>query len=300
MSNPTLVVLAAGMGSRYGGLKQLDHFGPNNETIIDYAIYDAIKVGFKKVVFVIRKSIEKDFQKAYVNKWSDKIEVACVFQELDSLPSGLKVPTDREKPWGTAHAVLMAEKEVSDPFAVVNADDYYGRKSLKAMLAHLTSLTPTEDAAVLVAYILKNTLSEHGKVSRGICELKKDSLVKITERTDIYKKVHEGAYYIEKGQQHSLTGEELVSMNLMGFTPTVFKTLTDGFKPFFKEAQKNPKAEYYIPQVMQDIIESDIDVPVIKTEDNWFGVTYKEDKPDVRKKLSALIDKGFYPEDIWK
>lgn len=299
MGKPNLVILAAGMGSRYGGLKQLDHFGPGGETIIDYTIYDAIKAGYGKAVFVIRKSIMADFQKAYVDKWEDKINIECVFQELDSLPAGMKVPEERVKPWGTAHAVWMAEKCVDAPFAIVNADDYYGRSSLKAMYDHLNKLDPATNQAVLVGYVLKNTLSEHGKVSRGICSSQDGFLEKIVERTDIYKKAHEGAYYIENNKQHSLTGEELVSMNLMGFTPEVFKFIRDGFKEFFVLSKSDLKAEYYIPSVMQQMINQGVKVPLLKTNDSWFGVTYQEDKPDVRKKLSALIDKGFYPKNIW-
>lgn len=299
MNKPSLVVLAAGMGSRYGGLKQMDSFGPSGETIVDYTVYDALKAGFEKVVFVIRRDIEDAFKRKYVENISRKMQVECVFQELHSLPDGYSVPEGREKPWGTAHAVWMAESAVNEPFAIVNADDYYGRNSLKSMFDHLSGLNDNEAQAVLVAYILRNTLSEHGKVSRGVCEIGEDGFLnQINERTDIYKNGH-AAYYLEEGKRGELSGDELVSMNLMGYSSKVFKEIHNGFDTFFKVNKNNLKGEYYIPKVMTDMIRNGVQVPVLTTEDSWFGVTYQEDKPVVKRALDTLVDQGFYPRALW-
>lgn len=299
MAKPSLVILAAGMGSRYGGLKQMDSFGPSGETIVDYTVYDAIQAGFEKVVFVIRKDIEAPFKEKYIDNISRHADVHCVFQQLDSLPEGYAVPIGREKPWGTAHAVWMAESVVNEPFAMVNADDYYGRSSLKSAFDHLNEINNAEEAGLLVGYKLRNTLSEHGKVSRGICEVSEDGyLEKIVERTDIYKD-GEAAYYLENDERHPLTADETVSMNLMGFSSKVFDNIAEGFDAFYKANIDNLKGEYYIPKVMDEMIKSGVKVPVLKTDDNWFGVTYQEDKPVVQEALSRLIEEGFYEKNLW-
>ncbi len=299
MTKPSLVILAAGMGSRYGGLKQMDSFGPSGETIVDFTVYDAMQAGFEKVVFVIRRDIEEAFKEKYVDKMSKKLQVECVFQQLDSLPDGYTAPEGREKPWGTAHAVWMAKKVVDEPFAIVNADDYYGRNSLQTMFDHLSGLNNSTAQAVLVGYILRNTLSEHGKVSRGVCKIGDQGFLKeINERTDIYKE-NEGAYYLDGDSRGELTGDEIVSMNLMGFTSKVFDEIEEGFDSFYQANRDNLKGEYYIPTVMSEMIKKGVQVPVLKTVDSWFGVTYKEDKPVVQKELDKLVQKGFYPKNLW-
>ena len=295
---PTLLVMAAGMGSRYGDLKQIDQFGPSGETIVDYTIYDAKKVGFEKVVFVIRKSFEKEFKEKY-KKIIQQTNVEFVFQELDFLPNGLSVPDGRVKPWGTGHAVWVAKEAIDEPFAVVNADDYYGRDSLKLIFDYLVSVDNTELAACLVAYQLKNTLSDHGSVSRGLCEVSgDDNLKSITEKTEIYKGT-DHPYYVEEGNEFPLTGNEPVSMNLMGFTSQVFNQMEKEFIAFYESSLGNPKAEFYIPTVMDNIRKSGRNVPVLLTNDSWFGVTYKEDKINAQLTLQKMVADGKYPESLW-
>ena len=295
---PTLLVMAAGMGSRYGDLKQIDQFGPSGETIVDYTIYDAKRVGFEKVVFVIRKSFEKEFKEKY-RKIIQQTDVEFVFQELDFLPNGLSVPDDRVKPWGTGHAVWVAKEAIDEPFAVVNADDYYGRDSLKLIFDYLVSVDNTELAACLVAYQLKNTLSDHGSVSRGLCEVSgDDNLKSITEKTEIYKGT-DHPYYVEEGNEFPLTGNEPVSMNLMGFTSQVFNQMEKEFIAFYESSLGNPKAEFYIPTVMDNIRKSGRNVPVLLTNDSWFGVTYKEDKINAQLTLQKMVADGKYPESLW-
>lgn len=300
MKRPSLVVLAAGLGSRYGGLKQIDQFGPSGETLVDYALYDALKAGFQKVVFVIRKSMEAEFHQVFVANISKQAEFHYVFQELDTLPAGLTVPRGREKPWGTAHAAWTANEVVKEPFVIVNADDYYGRTSLKGIHDHLLGINDDELYACLVGYVLKNTLSDHGRVSRGICEVDDQGFLKsIVERTDIYKGGHTTAYYEENGVQIPLTGLETVSMNLMGFFPKVFDLMEQGFLQFFENNKHDLKAEYYIPTVLDYVRSSGIKVPVLKTDNVWFGVTYKDDKPGVVKRISDLVESGVYPHQLW-
>ena len=295
---PTLLVMAAGMGSRYGDLKQIDQFGPSGETIVDYTIYDAKKVGFEKVVFVIRKSFEKEFKEKY-KKIIQQTNVEFVFQELDFLPNGLSVPDGRVKPWGTGHAVWVAKEAIDEPFAVVNADDYYGRNSLKLIFDYLVSVDNEELAACLIAYQLKNTLSDHGSVSRGLCEVSGDNNLKsITEKTEIYKGA-DHPYYVENEKEFPLTGNEPVSMNLMGFTSQVFDQMETEFIEFYKSSLGNPKAEFYIPTVMDNIRKSGRNVPVLLTNDSWFGVTYKEDKINAQLTLQKMVADGEYPESLW-
>ncbi len=298
---PTLLVLAAGMGSRYGGLKQMDKLGPAGETIIDYSIYDALSVGFEKIVFVIRESIKDDFKKILGDKYANKAAVHYVYQELDKLPKGYNVPQGRVRPWGTAHAVMMAESVIQEPFALINGDDFYGRNSFKIIYDFLSKTPKDTLAACLIAYELKKTLSEHGHVSRGICTLdKQDFLSNITERTKIYKGENNTAYYIENDTKFQLTGNEKVSMNLMGFTPNVFEIIRQEFENFLKTKGTQMKSEFYIPFILDKVREKGVKVPILSTNESWFGVTYPEDKQKVVEKLGALIQKGIYPPCLWE
>ncbi|MFY0650593.1 MAG: NTP transferase domain-containing protein [Cyclobacteriaceae bacterium] len=296
----SLVVLAAGLGSRYGSLKQLDKFGPSGETIVDYALYDATKAGFDKIVFVIRRSIEEEFKEIFLNKLKDRIHVEYVFQELDVLPEGFRIPKGREKPWGTAHAVLTAAPKINEPFAIVNADDFYGRNSLKAIREYLSHLNSNELSACLVGFVLKNTLSEHGRVSRGICQVDSSgNLEEIVERTHIYKKENGGAYFEENGSKTDLSGNEIVSMNLMGFTPQVFDIMQNKFIDFLKTQGSELKSEYFIPSVLDAVRKTGVHVPVMISNEQWFGVTYKEDKPVAKERLNKLVQEYKYPVRLW-
>ena len=298
---PAVVVLAAGMGSRYGGLKQVEQFGPSGETIIDYSIYDAIRAGFKKAVFVIRKNIEAEFKENIIGKFESLIEVDFAFQEIDIVPDGVKVPEERIKPWGTGHAVLMAMEQVNGPFAVINGDDFYGAQSFQLLFDHLNGLDIDRLNGCLIGYQLQNTLSDHGYVSRGVCSLSEEKyLEKVTERTQIYRGAENEVYYIENEEKFPLTGKELVSMNLAGFTPPFFDVLKLGFENFVKSNLGNLKAEYYLPTAITDIITNHaVDVPVIETPDQTYGVTYKEDKVTVKEAIRQMIDGGLYPKNLW-
>lgn len=294
---PSLVVLAAGMGSRYGGIKQLDGFGPNGERIIDYTVYDALRAGFGKVVFVIREAIEADFKKAVYESWKDRGDIRIVYQELDSLPIGYEVPAGREKPWGTAHAVWMSEKDVDEPFAIVNADDYYGYQSLKSAYDYLSELDPGRQGACLVGYELHKTLTDHGSVSRGVCSSIDGKLTGITERTSIMKEGNE-IVFEEEGEKHVLASDTLVSMNLMGFSPAVFERIRTGFDEIYNQSKESLKIEYGIPTVLNSLIMEGVEVPLIPTSDQWFGVTYAADKEWVTSKFTQLHKEGNYPENL--
>lgn len=298
---PSIVVLAAGLGSRYGSLKQIDQFGPSGETIIDYSIYDAIRAGFKKVVFIIRKNIEEEFKEVFVGKFSDLIEIDYAFQEIDIVPNGIVVPDERVKPWGTGHAVLMAAEKINTPFAVINADDFYGAQSFQLLFDHLNGLNIQELNACLIGYRLKNTLSDHGYVSRGVCTLSSGkSLEEVTERLHIYKEKGNKIYYVENEEKFPLTGEELVSMNLVGFTPLFFDTLKVGFEQFVKNNIDNPKAEYFLPDAITGIIKNHaVKMPVIETPELTYGVTYQEDKPIVKEMIKEQVKRGTYPMQLW-
>ncbi len=297
---PTLVVLAAGMGSRYGGLKQIDAFGPNGEAIIEYSIYDAIRAGFGKVVFIIRKNIEDAFRSHFGNKFEGKIKVEYAFQELDDLPEGFSLPEGREKPWGTAHALLMAESVVNEPFAIINADDFYGADAYKVMADYLNTIDNASDKYALLGYYVKNTLSENGSVSRGVCELDEQGcLTNITERTKIFRK-EEAIVFEEDGELTSLEENAPVSMNFMGFAPSVFPLLKAQFVEFLEEKINVPKSEFYIPIALARFVnDGTASVNVLETSAKWFGVTYKEDKEAAQKELEALIDEGCYPAQLW-
>lgn len=300
---PTLLVLAAGMGSRYGSLKQIDPVGPSGETIIDYSIYDAKRAGFGKVVFIIRKSFEQDFKDIFISKLQPHIPVEYVFQEIDNIPDGLTVPPERTKPWGTAHAILMAKNTINEPFAVINGDDFYGADAFKTMADYLNSLTAeTQTQYSLVGYQVGNTMSDHGTVSRGVCLADKNEfLLSVTERTNI-QYTHGGIAYKDSDDAFVfLKPETLVSMNFWGFTPEYFKQTELMFSDFVKANSDSLKAEFYIPTAIDNLINSSqAKVKVLKSNARWFGVTYKEDKPVVIEKLAQLIKSGVYPAQLWK
>lgn len=297
---PTLLVLAAGMGSRYGALKQMDGVGPNNEAILDYSIFDAKRAGFGKVVFVIRKDFAEAFEKINSSERFG-MPVEYVYQSLDKLPEGFSIPEGRVKPWGTGHAVLMAADVIHEPFAVINADDFYGKEAYEVMAQYLTECEGKKGAYSMVAYKLRNTLSDFGTVSRGVCTQNRCHFLQtIVERTSIAKTA-EGAAYTDETGEHSLDLDTLVSMNFFGFTPDFMEHLKDGFKEFLQgPAQTNIKAEYYIPlEVNKQINSKNAKLKVLSSDAVWFGVTYKEDKPDVMKKIVNLIEKGVYPNKLW-
>ena len=297
---PTLLVLAAGMGSRYGALKQMDGVGPNNEAILDYSIYDAKRAGFGKVVFVIRRDFAEAFEKVN-NTERFGIPVEYVYQSIDALPEGYSVPEGREKPWGTCHAVLMAADTIKEPFAVINADDFYGKEAYEVMAKYLTECEGKRGAYSMVAYKLRNTLSEFGTVSRGVCTQDENNYLRtIVERTSIAK-TEDGAAFTDEEGTHLLDLDTLVSMNFFGFTPDFFEHSKEGFKKFLEgPAQTNIKAEFFIPLMVNNLINSDeAKLRVLSSDAAWFGVTYKEDKPDVVAKVQSLIDRGVYPNQLW-
>ncbi len=293
---PTLLILAAGMGSRYGSLKQIDQLGPSGETIIDYSVYDAMQCGFGKLVFVIRKNIEKEFKEVFLKKYEGKIEIDYVFQAPDNLPEGFTPPKDRQKPWGTVHAVLMAKDKIKEPFLVINGDDFYGRDAFRVCADFLQNLTSDTDYC-MPSYLLNQTLSDNGSVSRGICQLKNDYLQSIVERKNIFSD-KDGIYFLdENNQRHALAGEECCSMNMFGFTPSVFQFLEKGFAQFLKENINHPTAELVIPVIINDLLLSgEARVKVLPNQSQWFGVTYKADKPISVNKIKALVEAGVYPK----
>lgn len=298
---PTLFVLAAGMGSRYGGLKQLDGLGPNGETIMDYSIYDAVRAGFGKVVFVIRHSFENDFRTKIINKYENVIPVELVFQELDYLPEGFTLNPERVKPWGTNHATLMGKDVIKEPFAVINADDFYGRESFSILADALNELNGKTAEYCMVGYRVGNTLSESGSVARGICEVDNESyLTTVVERTHIERIDGVVKYKDENDEFVGISDNTPVSMNMWGFTPDYFNYSEDFFVKFLKENESNIKAEFYIPFVVNSLIESDtIKLKVLDTPSMWFGVTYAEDRQSVVDKLQALTEAGEYPAKLW-
>lgn len=298
---PTLLILAAGMGSRFGGLKQVEPVGPNGEAIIDYTIFDAIRAGFGKVVFVIRQSFADAFKEKFDAKLSGKIDVEYVFQELDNLPKGFTLPEAREKPWGTAHAILVAKNVINEPFCAINADDFYGDGAYQIM-ANFLNNSVQEQTFSMIGYQLKNTLSEHGSVSRGMCTVNdNNNLIKIVETHNIFKKEDAAVTIANDGSETPLTGNERVSMNFWGFHPSVFKALESKFVQFLETEIDKPKSEMYIPSVVFEMIEkNEVEVKVLEANSPWFGVTYKEDKPIVVNKIKTLINEGVYPEKLWK
>lgn len=298
---PTLFVLAAGMGSRYGGLKQLDGLGPNGETIMDYSIFDAIRGGFGKVVFVIRRDFEQDFRKKILPKYEHKIEVELVFQSLDALPEGFTCPADRVKPWGTNHAVLMGKDAIKEPFAVINADDFYGRDSFAVLGKALTELTGKKNDYCMVGFRVGNTLSESGTVARGICSTNEEGyLTSVVERTQIQRIDGTVCYKDENDQWVGVDDNTPVSMNMWGFTPDYFEYSEEQFKTFLTENSGNIKAEYFIPLVVNNLINSGTArVKVLDTTSKWFGVTYAADRQGVVDKIAELVAAGEYPEKLF-
>ena len=296
---PTLLILAAGMASRYGSMKQIDGFGPHGETIIDYSIYDAIKAGFGKVVFIIKEEFAENFKTIFEAKLKGKIETDYVFQSYDLKPFGIDHEIERAKPWGTAHAVLAARDAVKEPFCVINADDFYGREAYQKMFDFLTSEVG-DNRFSMVGYQIDKTLSDHGTVSRGVCVVDADgNLTDINERTKVYFK-GSGVAYEEDGQEHSLKNDSRVSMNFWGFTPAVFELSTGMFKEFALKNADNPKSEFFIPLVADELIKKGMaSFKVIPTQNKWFGVTYKEDKPIVQASIDKLVNSGEYPGNLW-
>jgi len=295
---PTLLVMAAGMGSRYGGLKQIDPVGPNGETIIDYSIYDAMRAGFGKLVFVIRKDIEQPFKETVGARFERRIAVEYVFQELENIPAPFTVPAGRTKPWGTTQAVLAAANIVHEPFAVINADDFYGAESYRVIAEHLTS---GSDDYAMVGFILRNTLSDFGSVARGVCRVSdRGYLEKIEELTNIVREGNGASNTAPDGTVRKLTGDEPVSMNYWGFTPRIFAQLKDLFHRFLERSGNDLKAESYVPMAVGELVAAgEARVKVLQSRDPWFGVTYREDRPRVVESIRRLIDAGAYPDALW-
>jgi UTP-glucose-1-phosphate uridylyltransferase len=298
---PTLLVLAAGMGSRYGGLKQIDPMGPSGETILDYSVFDAVRAGFGKVVFIIRPDFEQDFRERIVAKFAGKIEVGFAFQTIDRLPSGFSVPAGREKPWGTTHAILCARDSVRTPFAVINADDFYGRDSYAVLADDLRRQDVTSTDYSMVGFTLKNTLSDHGTVARGVCRTdERQRLTDIQELTKISRLPVGAEHRGEDGGVVSLTGEEPVSMNMWGFTPAIFGQLEADFHAFLQTRGNEMKSEAYIPISVGNLIRAgEATCRVLRTSSAWFGVTYREDKPVVQASILSQVRAGAYPADLW-
>lgn len=305
MVKPTLLVLAAGMGSRYGSLKQMDGVGPNGEAIIDYSVYDAIRAGFGKVVFVIRHSFADDFISVFNReRFGGKIEVEYVYQELDYLPEGFTVPEGREKPWGTNHAVMMAAKAIDTPFAVINADDFYGQNSYEVMGSYLSNLADSRNSYAMVGYEVNKTLSENGTVSRGVCTVDSDNfLTSMVERTKIERNSEGVIVFHDLGDDVALEENTPVSMNFFGFTPDYFEYSEQTFKEFLSDEnnQTNLRSEFFIPMMVNRLIGGGVaKMKVLSTAAQWFGVTYKEDKPQLMAKIEALIEAGVYPRNLWE
>ena len=301
MKEITLAVLAAGMGSRYGGLKQIDPVGPNGEIILDYSIHDAMRGGFNKVVFVIRRDIEQAFREAVGAKWEKRVAVEYAFQQLDALPAGFGVPDGRQKPWGTGHAVLCAAGKISGPFAAINADDFYGRSGFVQLGTALAG-NPDPKRFFMVGYPLRNTLSKFGSVSRGVCTANPDGTLKdVTERTKIEPDGADGAVAAdENGARLTFTGDEIVSMNFWGFMPSVFDGLRGRFEAFLRDRGSELKSEFYLPAAVTDMIDTaEAAVSILESRDSWLGVTYREDKPRVQAGIAELVKSGVYPSPLF-
>ncbi len=298
MTSPTLLILAAGMGSRYGGLKQVDPVGPSGETLMDYSIYDALRAGFGRLVFVIRKDIQQVFRQAIGVRFENHIAVDYVFQELDHLPPGFSVPPGRTKPWGTAHAVLAAAHTVHDPFAAINADDFYGADSFRVLAQHLQSGSPEY---AMVGFTLRNTLSDFGAVARGLCQLSSDDFLQsVVELTHIEQDNSSAVSTDADGRLTRLTGDELVSMNMWGFNPSVFPQFKEIFQQFLAQHSADLRAECYLPSAVNTLVSTGkARVKVLRTSGRWFGFTYCEDRPHVAAAISRLVRGGHYPESLW-
>ena len=296
----TLVIMAAGMGSRYGGIKQIDPMGPSGEIILDYSVRDAVESGFDRVVFIIRKDIEKAFRHTVGTRFQDKIAVEYAFQELDDLPGEFAVPSGREKPWGTGQAILACRDLVQEPFVVINADDFYGVEAFKEGALGLQSLSGDSLESFLVVYRLINTLSPHGQVTRGVCEVEGGFLTRVTERMKIGRNASGAVEYHDGEETVLLAGNEPVSMNFWGFSPALFDVLEERFKIFLGEFGEDMKTEFLIPSEVDALISSGrMRVRVLKTDSTWFGITYPEDKSAVKAALIDLVDQGVYPSPLW-
>ena len=293
MQNISLLIMAAGIGSRYGGLKQLDQVGPNGETIIDYSVYDAIKAGFTKVVFIIREDFESQFKSQITNKYIDQIDLEFAYQDINYLPSGFSPPNNREKPWGTGHAILSAKPYINEPFVVINGDDFYGRESFKTIADYYQT---EENHFSMVTFRLENTLSIFGGVTRGLCTIIDEKLNTVVETSNLEK--NNNGVSSDNGEL--LKGDEPVSMNMWGFTPILFDYLEEKFINFLKEEGSELNSEYLIPSVINDLIQADDEsVHILNSSESWFGVTYKEDKPYVVGEIQKLIEKGVYPNKLF-
>ena len=300
MKKPTLFILAAGMGSRYGGLKQLDGLGPNGETIMDYSVFDALRAGFGKVVFVIRKDFDEDFRRVVLSKYEDKVPCEVCYQALENVPEGYTYNPERTKPWGTNHAILMAKDIINEPFMVINADDFYGKESFEVMAKFLLDVNGQEGKYCMAGYRVGNTLSEHGTVSRGVCATDKMGfLTDVVERTAIENK-NGHVVYQDNGVDVEIPFETPVSMNMWGFTPEYFTYAEEAFKAFLTENSQELKAEFYIPTLVNDMIKSGkATCQVLDTTAKWFGVTYADDRQMVVDKIQALVDAGVYPNKLF-
>jgi dTDP-glucose pyrophosphorylase len=299
---PALLVLAAGLGSRYGGLKQIDPVGPCGQTIIDYSIYDALKAGFGKIVFVIRHYFEDAFKEKVGSKFDSIVETTYAYQELDACLGDFELKEDREKPWGTGHAILVCKDEIREPFAVINADDYYGTDSLKRIIRFIATKDISSNDYAMVGYTLGNTLSEYGAVSRGVCQCDEHRFLKtIVERSEIEKTMDGVRYFDADGTKHSLTGNEIVSMNLWGFQPSIFHHIHSLFGRFLIDYGNKKSSELFIPSIVDDLVKSGkVTVKVLHTDDTWFGVTYRKDRSFAIRCIRKLIDEGMYPEKLWE
>ncbi|MDP6546631.1 MAG: sugar phosphate nucleotidyltransferase [Phycisphaerae bacterium] len=303
MAGPQLVVMAAGIGSRYGGLKQVDPVGPSGEIVIDYSVYDALRSGFEKVIFIIRRDIEEVFRAKVGRSIEKRVDTAYVFQDLDRLGDGFVCPPQREKPWGTGHAVLCASDEITGPFAVINADDFYGAGALAVLGDYLRTAADRDGKYdyAMVGYILGKTLTEHGHVARGVCTTAAGRLVEIIERTQI-QRFPDGVKYTEDDGQNwvEIDPDSTVSMNMWGFTPGFLDELHNGFDEFCRTSLNTPKAEFFVPVLVNDLIVAGKTSPtVLMTDEQWYGVTYQEDKPAIEAAIGRMVDSGKYPENLW-
>jgi len=300
---PTLLILAAGIGSRYGGLKQIDRIGPSGEAIIDYSIHDAIRAGFGKILFVVRRSIEDEVRDFFTDKLAGQIDMDFVCQELDMVPPGISCPPGREKPWGTAHAIWVAADKIKEPFLVINADDFYGRDSFVKMVEYLTAESTVHNTKYcMIGYQVKHTLSDFGTVSRGICQADSNSFLQaVVERKEVWKENGRFYYKNDENKIVHLSENELVSMNIWGFTPKIFKHFEEQFIDFIRINAADVKAELYIPTVINNLVQSGRgSVKILSSTGHlWFGITYKEDKPIAEKKIRKLIKQGIYPDNLW-
>jgi len=296
----TIVIMAAGMGSRYGGLKQIDAMGPKGEILMEYSVYDALQSGFEKVVFIIKETMHADFHQKIGSRLSKHIEVDYAFQKLEDIPEGYQVPDGREKPWGTSHAILAAKENVNTPFAVFNADDFYGAQAFQRMAEHLDSVNTEMLESSMVGYQIQKTLSPHGTVTRGICQTDKGYLTGVKEIARIGYNEQEEIVYFEGDKTYPLDGTALCSMNFWGFTPQLFTYLEKDFTRFLDEKGKEIKSEWLIPTTVDDMIQAGLTkVKVLESGDSWFGVTYPDDKPQVIQRIQDLIDSGCYPSPLF-